>query len=150
MGLKTESLETNSGVILSLFMVYVCACLSNGCAFVMSSCGGPVLDPASGVGHRARVEVGHTARQQQIWVDFRWTLAASLGQMKSRGKDEESVGGFVLKVSRKLMDFHLSGLAREKVACQAVAAIFFLLSVCARPFHGKENHKRAEINRQVE
>ncbi|XP_020566089.1 ral guanine nucleotide dissociation stimulator-like 2 isoform X3 [Oryzias latipes] len=80
----------------------------------MSSCGGPVLDPASGVGHRARVEVGHTARQQQIWVDFRWTLAASLGQMKSRGKDEESVGGFVLKVSRKLMDFHLSGLAREK------------------------------------
>lgn len=67
---------------------------------------------------------GTRCGSEHIRVDSRWALAASLVPMKSRGKDEESVGGFVLKVSRKLMDFHLSGLAREKVAGEAVAAVF--------------------------
>lgn len=53
--------------------------------------------------------------------------------MRSNGDRENTLSGFILKVSRKLGDFYLSGLAQEKVTF----LLLFLGGECVSDFLGK-------------
>jgi len=63
-------------------------------------------------------------------------LEKSEQQMRSKGENENTLSAFILKTSRKLRDFYLSGLAQEKVTFVTVFFFLsFLLTVCV---HGKD------------
>lgn len=44
-------------------------------------------------------------------------------QMTENGENEKAISAFILKISRKLRNRYLSGLAKRKVTCET---IFFL------------------------
>lgn len=49
--------------------------------------------------------------------------------MRDNGENKKAISTFILKISRKLRDCNLSGLAKRKVTCVTLGYFFFFVSV---------------------
>lgn len=69
--------------------------------------------------------------------------------MRDNGENKKAISTFILKISRKLRDCNLSGLAKRKVTCVTLG-YFFFVCVCAwADFMGKiESHARLTRSKQ--
>lgn len=67
--------------------------------------------------------------------------------MTENGENEKAVSTFILKISRKLRDRYLSGLARRKVTCETIFSFFFCLCmyVCVCVSTWADSMERTEL-----